>query len=84
MIWASAILRRIFFANKTQNTIGAVKKRKFFYGIFKGIGKKDAERTNRAKGSDDSLLLARSCTKVLRVARFVRSIKHRILMQTDF
>ena len=56
---------------------GAVKKRKFFYNSFLGDRKKRCrmDKLSKIKASD-LVLLARRRTKVRRVAKFVRSIKH--------
>ena len=59
------------------NRKGAVKKRKFFCSPFLGDREKRCrtDKLSKIKASD-LILLARRRTRVRRVAKFVRSIKH--------
>mgnify|MGYP003307309031 CR=1 FL=1 len=64
---------------------GAVKKRKFFCSSFLGDRKKRCrtDKLSKIKASD-LILLARRRTRVRRVAKFVRSIKHNSFINFRF
>jgi len=63
----------------------AVKKLAFFYSLFSGDRKKRCrtDKLSKIKASD-LILLARRRTKVRRVAKFVRSIKHNFFINYMF
>ena len=64
---------------------GAVKKRKFFCSSFLGDRKKRCRTDKLSKiKTSDLILLARRRTRVRRVAKFVRSIKHNSFINFRF
>ena len=68
-----------------QKEKGAVKKRKFFYSPFLGDRKKRCRTDKLSKiKTSDLILLARRRTRVRRVAKFVRSIKHNFFINFIF
>ena len=89
MVWSyyqihhndSSVNRR-FILRKSE---GAVKKRKFFYSSFLGDREKRCrtDKLSKIKASD-LILLARRRTRVRRVAKFVRSIKHNFFINFRF
>ena len=73
--------------NNSENMINerAVKKHNFFTASFQGIGKKRCRTDKLSKSKALNLvLLARRRTKVRRVAKFVRSIKHNFFFNFRF
>ena len=57
-----------------------IKNESFFTAHFKGIGKNDEERINRAKPRREAwFCLPEGRTRVRREARFIRSIKRKSL-----